>query len=229
MLTKLFTFIKIVFNIIIITTSLILVLLSLAVIIIVQNDLSVYDLDLSVQGLNFYLHEISNYKELFATTITLIVAYFGILRLTAAEVANQEKVKQDRFNEWKNLLDIRIMEVEKDNPYLKRQFATVRFKLFERLYENNMEINSKKELNMIFNDEIRSSIRFLEEKNEQYFGREVYPDNNYSYIYADLQFIFLGLIDKYYDNMIDDLKAIVLDSLNPERTINNNLYISTFK
>lgn len=229
MSSKIFNLIKSIFNIIIITTSLILVLVSASILIIVQKNLCNDVYDPSILGLNNYLKEFSNYKELFAAAITLIVAYFGILRLTAAEVANKEKVKQDRFNEWKNLLDIRLIEVEKNNIYFRRQFVSFRWKLFERLYENKMEINSKKELDMIFNDEMRSSVRFLEEMNEQYFGREVYPDKNYSYIYTDLQFIFLGLLDKYYIGIEVDLKNIVLDSLNPQRTVNYDLYTSTFK
>lgn len=229
MATKIFAFIKLILNIIIITTSLILVLLSASILFIVQKNLCTDYFDPSILGLNNYLKEFSEFKELFAATITLIVAYFGILRLTAAEVANREKVKQDRFNEWKNLLDIRIIEVEKNNKYFKRQFATLRWNLFERLYENKMEINSAKELNVIFNDEMRSSVRFLEEMNEKYFVKGVYPSKDYSYIYTDFQFIFLGILDKYYPGMEDDLKNIVLNSLNPERIVDYDLYTSTFR
>ncbi|MCY0977171.1 hypothetical protein PGH12_01360 [Chryseobacterium wangxinyae] len=229
MSTKIFTIIKSFFNIIIITTSLILVGVSASALFIVQTNLCNDYFDPSILGLNNYIKEFSEFKELFAATITLIVAYFGILRLTAAEVANREKVKQDRFNEWKNLLDIRIIEVEKNNNFFKRQFADLRWKLFERLYENKMEINSAKELNKIFDDEMRSSVRFLEENNDKYFGKEVYPDKHYSYMYTDFQFIFLGLLDKYYDGIEDDLKNIILNSLNPQRVINYDRYISTFK
>ncbi|MDR6156609.1 MULTISPECIES: hypothetical protein [Chryseobacterium] len=229
MSTKIFNIIKSFFNIIIITTSLILVGVSASALFIVQKNLCNDYFDPSILGLNNYIKEFSEFKELFAATITLIVAYFGILRLTTAEVANREKVKQDRFNEWKNLLDIRIIEVEKNNNFFKRQFADLRWKLFERLYENKMEINSAKELNKIFDDKMRSSVRFLEENNDKYFGKEVSPDKHYSYMYTDFQFIFLGLLDKYYDGMEDDLKNIILNSLNPQRVINYDRYISTFK
>ncbi|WP_263603506.1 hypothetical protein [Chryseobacterium sp. PET-29] len=216
-------------NIIIIATSLILVAISASALIIIQVNLRKENFDPSIIGLNNYLKEFSEFKELFAATITLIVAYFGILRLTAAELANREKVKQDRFNEWKNLLDIRIIEVEKNNKYFKRQFITLRWKLFERLYDNKMEINSQKDLNIIFNDEMRSSVRFLEEMNDKYSSKGVYPSKDYSYIYDDFQFIFLGILDKYYNGIEEDLKNIILNSLNPERTVDYDLYTSTFR
>jgi hypothetical protein len=229
MLDKIFKYFKSGFNIIIIITSLILVILSTTILIIIQYNFSKNNLDFSIDGLNYYLSEFTTYKELFITTITLIVAYFGILRLTAAEEANKEKLKQDRFGEWKYLLDIRITEVEKNNPFLKRQFTTIRFKLFESLYKKNMEINSQNNLYQIFDKELRDSIKFLEEMNENYQQKGVYPNCQYSYIYSDFQFIFLGLLDNYYNGMEGDLKNVVANCLDPNRTIDEKLYASTFR
>lgn len=92
-----------------------------------------------------------------------------------------------------------------------------------------MEINSQKDLNIIFNDEMRSSVRFLEEMNEKYSVKGVYPNKGYSYIHTDFRFIFLGILDKYYAGMEEDLKDNILNSLSPERTFDYDLYTSTFR
>jgi len=213
------------FNIVIIAFAVILLFFSTITFVIIQIELFSYNFKIDSKGLNNYLSSFTEFKELFAGTIILIVAYFSILRLKAAEVANLEKVKQDRFTEWKNQLDIRILEVEKNNPFFKRQFTKIRYKLFENLYEFKMSINSKEELLKVTDNELRKSLRFLEEMNDININLGgVYPDKTFTYFFNDFYFVFIGSLDNYYDNLRDDLKEIYLNSLNNERFIDKNLY-----
>ncbi len=216
---------KSIFNIFILLSSLILIFFSISTFLIIQSELLSLDFEFNKDGLNKYFSSFSEYKQLFLATITLIVAYFGILRLKAAEIANIEKAKQDRFTEWKSLIEIRISEVEKDNPYLKRQIIKIRYKLFEKLYKKNMSIKNKSELIKICDDEFKKSIRFLEEMNEKYMLRGgIYESNTYTYLYTNFSFVFLGSLDNQYPEIDTDFKKIYLDSLNPNRTIDRDLF-----
>ena len=69
-----------IFYIIIIIITIILLLFSIVTFIIIQFDLFNLKFDFSPKGLNKYLKSFSEYTSLFAATITLIVAYFGIKR-----------------------------------------------------------------------------------------------------------------------------------------------------
>lgn len=219
-----------IFNYTIISIALILTSFSIITFIIIQIELLKHKLELNPTGINYYLKSFSTYKELFTGTIALIVAYFGILRFQAAEIANKDKVSQDRYSDWKNLIDLRILEVEKYNPFLKREFARLRYNLFQKLYSKKMAINSVKELNEIFDDKFKKTLRFLEEMNDKHINcGGVYRDKKYTYFFNDFHFIFMGCLDEYYDKISVDLEKIFLSSLDSNRTVDEKLFESSYK
>lgn len=219
-----------IFNYTIVAIALILTSFSLVTFIIIQIELFNHKLELTPIGINFYLLSLSTYKELFAGTIALIVAYFGILRFQAAEIANRDKVSQDRFNDWKNLIDLRILEVEKNNPYLKREFARLRYNLFQKLYSKKMSVYNVTELNEIFDDKFKGTIRFLEEMNDKSVNcGGVYLDKKFSYFFNDFHFVFMGCLDDYYDEISSDLETIFLSSLDNKRVVDQKLFESSYK
>ena len=212
--------INIFLNVIIIIFAIILLLFSLASFVIIQKELFSYSFRFDTVGLNNYIFSFTTYKELYAATMTLIVSYFAILRLKAAEVANLEKVKQDRFSEWKIQLEIRILEVEKNNPYLKRQLTTIRYKFFNKLYEIKMSINSKEDIIKIFDDDFKKSLLFLEENNLNYKSQGgIYLNKKATFFYNDFFFVFCGSLDNFYDDLYKDLKEVYLTILKPDRII----------
>lgn len=77
-----------------------------------------YSFSFSPDGINTYLTAFGQYEALFTATVATIAAYFGLLRLKVATDANNDKLKQDRFSEWKTVLDIRFIEIEKYDPYI---------------------------------------------------------------------------------------------------------------
>lgn len=219
-----------IFNLTIIAISAILTFFSLITFVIIQIDLLSNKFQMTPAGINNYLSAFSVYKELFAGTIALIVAYFGILRFKAAEIANKDKVSQDRFSDWKNLVDLRITEVERNNPFLKREFARLRYNLFQKLYSNKMAINNLKELNEIFDDKFKITLRFLEEMNDKHVNcGGTYRDDKFSYFFNDFHFVFMGCLDDYYKDISSDLENIYIKSLDSKRIIDINLFNSAYK
>lgn len=77
-----------------------------------------YSFSFSPDGINTYLTAFGQYEALFTATVATIAAYFGLLRLKVATDTNNDKLKQDRFSEWKTVLDIRFIEIEKYDPYI---------------------------------------------------------------------------------------------------------------
>lgn len=219
-----------IFNYTIISIAIILSAFSLITFIIIQIELFQDNFKFTSIGLNNYLKAFAVYKELFAGTIALIVAYFGILRFKAAETANNDKVKQDRFSDWKNLIDLRILEIDKNNPYLKREFARLRYNLFQKLYSKSMSIKNIVELNEIFDEKFKGTLRFLEEMNDKHVNcGGIYKNTKFSYFYNDFQFVFLGCLDDYYDEITIDLENIFLNSLDNLRVIDSALFESSYK
>ena len=109
-----------------------------------------YSFSFSPEGINNYLASLGQYKALFTATVATIAAFFGLHRLKAATDANSDKLKQDRFSEWKTVLDIRFIEIEKADPFMRREFTSVRYNLFRQLYNLNFSITNNTQLTQVF-------------------------------------------------------------------------------
>lgn len=209
-----------IFNIIIEILSLILCLFSLLAFIFVNIDLLKYPLQFNLEGLNNYFREIGHFKELFAATITLIVAYFAIQRWHAAEIANKDKVKLDRFSDWKAISELRMNEVSASNSLFKREFSRIRYNFFNELYDSKMSINEKIQLEKIYNNHFKGLAKIFEEQSKGYINRGGnYENLNSAFFVDDFYFVFAGCVDKSYENISTDFKEIYLKDLDPQRQV----------
>ncbi len=148
--------------------------------------------EFSPDGINFYINQFAKYNGLFAATITLIVAYYGIERLRAAERANIDKVRLDRYSDWKTITDARLDIVKDENPLFRREFINIRYQLFEDLYPA-FSIENKKQLQTLFNKYFANLIPALESNNKKQQGLGgIYPSSDYSYFGQNFLFVFLG-------------------------------------
>jgi hypothetical protein len=181
-----------------------------------------YEFSFSVNGIETYLSKYGGYKALFTTTVATIVAYLGLLRLKAATDANVEKVKQDRFVEWKSVLETRLIDIETVDPLMKRGFTKVRYNLFKKLYDIDFSILDKNQLKDIFDSTFKKEglPQFFESQNLKLMSMgEIYLNEKYSYSFDSFRFIFCGCLDNSYPDLVLDLKNLYLELLPPERLI----------
>ncbi|MCG1037074.1 hypothetical protein [Polaribacter sargassicola] len=219
-----------IFNIVIITFSIILSLFSLLAFLIVHLELIERNFQFDLEGINNYFAEITKFKELFAGTITLILGFYGLKRLKTAEKSHKEKIKNDRFSDWKSITDLRINEIGAENKIFVREFSRMRYNLFEDIYANKMSILNKKELNLIFDKHFNHITKVFEENNKEYKGMQgIYKTEQSTYFFKDFYFVFIGSLDNYYDEIDTDLKERYLATLNIERKIGVDLYNRAYK
>lgn len=210
-----------------IVSIVILIVTSLLALILIHWTLSKHSFLFSPKGIDNYLSELGNYKALFTATVATMAAYFGFHRLRAATDANIQKSKQDRFLEWKSVLDIRFIEIEKKDAFMKREFIRIRHNLYERLYPLNFNIGNKSQLTKIFDTTFRDVVGFFELKNNRHIGMGgAYPDNKYSYSFDSFRFLFLGCVDNVYNEIVTDLLELYLSCLPADRLINAEMYKS---
>ncbi|MBK9630333.1 MAG: hypothetical protein IPO62_04585 [Saprospiraceae bacterium] len=184
-----------------------------------------YSFSFSPEGIDNYLTSFGQYKALFTATVATIGAYFGLHRLKAATDANSDKLKQDHFSEWKTVLDIRFIEIEKADPFMRREFTRVRYNLFRQLYDLNFSITNNTQLTQIFQSTFQDLARFFEEQNNRHIGMGgVYPTNKYSYSFDSFRFLFLGSVDTIYPEIGSDLQTLYLAALDPNRMIDANMF-----
>ena len=188
-------------------------------------NLSELEIDFSPDGLETYLSALGEYKALFTGTIAVCSAYFGLQRVKVSVEANREKIKQDYFGEWKTIIQVRAAVVDKYDKRMLMEIVKVRHSLYSDLYELNMKISTKEVLTKIFDNHIKSRVRFFEEQNDKHIGMGgAYRDANHSYSYDAFSFIFLGMIDKGYDDLESDLNELYLNNMDGNRNINFELY-----
>ncbi|ASE62114.1 hypothetical protein CEQ15_11730 [Chryseobacterium indologenes] len=192
-----------------------------------QRNLLNNEFEFSPEGISFYINQFAYYNGLFAATITLIVAYYGIERLKAAERANIDKVRLDRYSDWKTITDARLDVVKDENPLFRREFITIRYQLFEDLYPA-FSIENKKQLQTLFNKYFANLIHAFESNNKKQQGLGgIYPSSDYSYFGQNFLFVFLGsLTGEKYDNAIEDLLKMYNEKLQKDRIINSLAYQS---
>ena len=210
-----------IFRSIIILVAISMFVLSFIAFISTQRSLFENHFDFSPDGINFYINQFTKYNGLFAATITLIVAYYGIERLRAAERANNDKVKLDRYSDWKTITDARVDFVKDENPLFRREFIKIRYKLFEDLYPD-FSIESKQQLKTLFNKYFANLVPVFESNNEKQQGLGgIYQAEDYSYFGQNFHFVFLGsLTGKKYDRAVEDLLEMYIENLPVDRIIN---------
>lgn len=210
---------KTAFKMAILFFAIILCLFSLIAFLSVHLDLLKQQIQLNSKGFNNYFEALGEYKELFAGTITLITAYFAIERLHAAEIANRDKVKLDRFSDWKLVTDLRMSEIKESSNVFKREFSKSRYKFYDDLYKLDMIIKNKSQLEQIYNTHFHDLTRFFEENSKGFIDKGIYPSLNSSYFADDFYFVFAGCTDKSYSSMKQDFHEIYISKLDPERII----------
>ncbi|WP_120230643.1 hypothetical protein [Chryseobacterium sp. AG363] len=196
----------------------------------IQKTLCRNHFEFSPDGINFYINQFAKYNGLFAATITLIVAYYGIERLRAAERANIDKVRLDRYSDWKTITDTRLDVVKDDNPLFRREFINIRYQLFEDLYPA-FAIENKKQLQALFNKYFLNLIPAFESNNKKQQGcGGIYQSATYTYFGQNFLFVFLGsVIGVKYDNATEDLLEMYLASLPSDRIIDSLAYQSALE
>lgn len=213
-------------NRLLVTTIVILVVM--AVLALISVHMTLWDegeFSFSPEGINSYLDALGEYKALFAATVATIAAYYGLWRYRAAVDQNRDKLKMDRFSDWKTVLDVRSSEIEKYDPLMKREFVGLRYRYFEHLYNTNFRISTKEELTKIFNELFKDRVAFFENHNERNMGMGgAHPNSDHSYSYKNFEFLFLGCAETLYAGIETDLKALYVDNLPIDRTIDAELY-----
>jgi hypothetical protein len=213
------------FNYTIIIFAYILCIFSLLAFIFIHLEIFKNKFQLDLNGLNYYFESLAKFKELFAGTITLIVAYYGIQRFQAAEIANKDKIKLDRFSDWKTITEIRMNEFKDVNKKFSREFSRIRYNFYNDLYSKNMSIKNKAELKLIYDKYFKNLTRFFEETTNDFIGMGgIYLNQEYTYFFDDFYFVFIGCLDNSYNEIYKDTKELYLSNLDAERIINTEMY-----
>lgn len=175
-------------------------------------------------GVARYFNFFSEYYILFGSTIVINTTYFGFKRMDAATVANLEKVKQDRFQEWTKALDLRYEEIKAENPRMQREFVRLRYIYFTLLHERDFSIKHAGELEQMFSA-FRQWVDFFETSNERHISMGgCYADAHHSYSFDGFRFLFFGGTLSTYQNAYPDLQALYIGAMNPNRIIDPTLY-----
>jgi hypothetical protein len=203
---------------------------SVVAIIIIHLDLFYsprFAFDFSRKSIGGYLDIYKEYNGLFTATVTVIVAYLGLQRLKVASDANADKLKQDHFVEWRTVQDVRLIELEKTDPYMKREFIKIRKNLFLQLYELDFNIENKEQLTDVFKANFAEFIPFFESMNERFMEMGgVYQNESFSYTGQNFAFLFNGCIEKGYDQLYNDILDLHRQYLATDRIIDSEMYRS---
>lgn len=185
---------------------------------------SEYTLYLGLEGINNYLTAFGEYKELYSSIIITVAAYFGLQQLKASNdankaslAANEERIKQIRFNEWKSTVETTFNEVDEKNVLMKNEFIGIRQKLFNQLYAINFTINNKTTLSEIFNEDIKYLVESFESGEKEFLENGDYSYATQTYSFDTFCLIFRKCIEYQYSSMFEDLGALYIQNLNPNR------------
>ncbi len=174
----------------------ILCIISVLTVVLINIDLadhSRYSFAASASGFEFYLARYGTYKDYIFNNSVSIAALGGIKGLQESIQANCDKLKQDRFLEWKNALELRIKEIVEKDQYMDREFTKRRYQIFSILYRDNFEIASYEQLKEIF-EVFKDVIPFLEEQNKRHISLGgIYPDGEYSYAFDSFKFVLYAM------------------------------------
>lgn len=184
---------------------------------------------LNTKTIRLYLSLYASYDNLFTATITVITIIFALEQIEAAIKSNAIKVKQDRFIEWRTIMDCYLLEVAESDPLMKREFIKRRIKLYDKLIEYGFVIRDRKALEdilaKIFDNKV---ISFFETNNSFYLRyQKIYPNDQFSYSYDSFCFLFLGGLDDLpnnYSELKQDLEKIYIGALDSDRKISEQDY-----
>ena len=213
-------FFEILFKIVVI----ILVLLSTMALLLIHIQAFKESVILDMTGLNNYLEFYSGYSALFGAAIATLSLLFGLLRLNEATITNVEKLKQDRFNEWKLYLEVRVAEVEKNNSIMKREFIRERWLFFGVVYRLKFRIANKNQLIDAFEGFKKLVATFESNHSRTQNLGEIYPNRTTSYSFNDFSYVFFGGIYDFYPEMFDDLSTLYIQNLSTSRIIDKAAY-----
>jgi predicted membrane protein len=87
---------------------------------------------------------------LLGAMLSMIVAYIGYRRLITAEKDNKQKIKESKFSEWRLVLESRLLELETQEPFMKKRFPNVGRHYFDLLEQYNFVISDKQVLESVF-------------------------------------------------------------------------------
>lgn len=173
----------------------------------------------SPKGISNYLDQYGSYKALFTGTVATTAAFLGLKRLQVAAEANTDKLRQDRFIEWKAVLETRLLVIEDTDPLMKRPFIKERWNLFCLLYKHDFNVNTKEQLLNAF-DIFGPSIQFFETFNKNYMNNgEAYRSKDHAYGLDSFHYLMIGTFNQLYDKYYDDLKEAYLSKLPAQRLI----------
>lgn len=217
-------------NVLAFTVVITLVIVSILIIVVINIDFfdkTKYAFSFTPNGIEAYLNKYGKYGGLFTLAIASAAAFSGLRSLGESIRANQDRLKQDRFTEWKNAVSIRIKEIE-DETLIIRLFAERRYHLFSVLYGYKFELLDKNQLVTLF-DIMRDMVPSFEKNSGYYKFDGVYQNNEYSYYYSTFEFVFLGGLDKKYPGVENDLKALYLGCLPANRIIDKVRFKETLE
>ncbi len=180
-------------------------------------------ISISPKGINNYLRYYFEYKSLFSITIATVAAYYGILRLKIATDTYKDKLKQDRFDEFKFILQSRLSEIEVKNPFMKREFERIRHKLFNKLYEKKFSLSNKQDLIDIFNEFFKERVKAFEREDREFKNINVYDTAMSSYSFDNFRFVFLSCVDSYI-GISRDLQVLYIENMDKKRRIDGDEY-----
>lgn len=212
-------------NIVLVLVISILLAFSALAVIEIHWNLLIMKFSFSPIGIETYLTSLGKYKYLFIGTISTCSAYFGLLRLKVTYDSNNEKLKQERFNEWKTIFQIRSSEILKKDPVMIRELTIIRQHVFNSLFELDFKVTDKVRLNIVFDKHFKNYVSLFEYQNNEYTKiGGVYPDDKYSFSFDSFYYIFNGMLETWYNNFYLDLKDLYLDNLPKDRTIDENTF-----
>src|SRR5690606_23259742 len=148
-------------NIIMIIIICVLSLMSVLALISIHGKLIDFNFEITPIGIDNYLSSYTPYKYLLTGTIATCAAYFGLLRLKATIDTNNEKIKQDRFTEWKTIVQVRCSEIELLEPKMTREIIKIRRPIYEYLFARNFRIQNQEELAEVFNANVAELVVFF--------------------------------------------------------------------
>ncbi|KJJ39311.1 hypothetical protein [Aequorivita vladivostokensis] len=217
-------------NVLMITIISILCLMSILALISIHGKVFGMASDFSPKGIDTYLSAYLPNKYLLTLTIATCSAYFGLLRVKATLDSNIEKIKQDRFSEWTTIVQIRCNEIALIDPKMTREIIRVRRAIFNFLFDKDFNIKNVGELTELFNKNIAESVGFFETTNSRHhkYGG-IYRNDKHSYSFDSFRFIFYGMLENWYDEMIDDLENLYIANLQNGRMISEGHYQATVK
>lgn len=176
---------------------------------------------ISPEGISNYLYQYGSYQALFTGTIATTAAFLGLKRLQVAAEANKDKLRQDRFVEWKAVLETRLLNIEKADPWMKRPFIKERWNLFCLLYTHDFNVTTKEQLLKAF-DIFGEAIQFFESSNKSCMDKgEIYPNTDYAYGFDSFHYLMIGALNIVYENYYHDLRQAYLSKLPAQRIIIN--------